>query len=197
METLVRPKTDGRDADGKPISFALVDVEVAPDGSLFLSDHNQGIWRITYGQNVPDFSKMPAPKAAAPVEAILALPQPASEWSRLTEERLKDQIGKDWRKDLEAMALSQDAPTRDRLRALRLLSEDFEALSSDFVSTLSQDSNAELRAQAVWLLGLRGGADARVRVPLRLADRDAFVRRRAAEAATRIPNIPATPLIAA
>ncbi len=197
METLARPKPDARDASGKPISFALVDVEVAPDGSLFLSDHNQGIWRITYGDKADDFSKLPATKSATPVEMILSLPQPASEWSRLAEEELKGKIGKDWRKDLEAIALSQDVPVRDRLRALRLLSEDFTALSNDFVSTLSQDTNPEVRGQAVWLLGLRGGAEARVRIPLRLRDADPFVRRRAAEAANRVPNLPAAALITA
>jgi len=197
METLARPKPDARDASGKPISFALVDVEVAPDGSLFLSDHNQGIWRITYGERTEHFSKMPPAKSAAPLEMMLSLPQPASEWSRLAEEELKGKIGKDWRKDLEAIALSQDLPSRDRLRALRFLSEDFKALSKEFVSTLSQDANPELRGQAVWLLGLRGGAEARVRIPLRLRDADPFVRRRAAEAATRVSNIPPAPLIAA
>jgi len=197
METLARPKPDARDASGKPISFALVDVEIAPDGSLFLSDHNQGIWRITYGEKTDHFSKMPATKSATPSEAILSLPQPASEWSRLAEEELKGKIGKDWRKELEAIALSQDVPARDRLRALRLLSEDFTALSNEFVSALSQDTDSEVRAQAVWLLGLRGGAEARVRIPLRLRDADPFVRRRAAEAATRVPNLPAGPLVSA
>ncbi|HKQ36982.1 MAG TPA: HEAT repeat domain-containing protein, partial [Verrucomicrobiae bacterium] len=47
METLARPKPNARDANGKRISFALVDIAIAPDGSLYLSDHNQGIWRIT------------------------------------------------------------------------------------------------------------------------------------------------------
>jgi hypothetical protein len=131
------------------------------------------------------------------VETILSLPQPASEWSRLAEEELKGKIGKDWRKDLEAIALSQDLPSRHRLRALRILSEDFMALSNEFVSTLSQDTNPEVRGQAVWLLGLRGGAEARVRIPLRLRDPDPFVRRRAAEAATRIPNLPVAPLTSA
>jgi putative heme-binding domain-containing protein len=197
METLARPKPEARDAEGKPISFALVDVAVAPDGSLFLSDHNQGIWRISYGEKLEHFSKMPASKAATPVQSLLGLPQPAAEWSRLAEEALKKQIGKDWRQQLEAVALTPDAPHRDRLRAVRLLSEDYEALSNEFVSTLSQDADAELRGQAAWLLGIRGGAEARVRLPLRLRDPDPFVRRRAAEAATRVVNMPFAPLITA
>lgn len=197
METLARPKPDARDATGKAISFALVDVEVAPDGSLFLSDHNQGIWRISYGDKSEHFSKMPAPKATTALQGLLELPQPASEWSRLAEEEFKKQVGKDWPRQVEAVALKQDAPARDRLRSVRLLSGDFPALSNEFVSALSQDPNPEMRAQGVWLLGLRGGAEARVRIPLRLRDSDPFVRRRAAEAATRTPNMPAGPLLTA
>ena len=47
METLARPKPNARDQTGKRIQFALVDIAVGPDGSLYLSDHNQGIWRIS------------------------------------------------------------------------------------------------------------------------------------------------------
>ena len=43
VETLARPRLGARDADGKPINFALVDVTVAPDGSLYVSEHNQGV----------------------------------------------------------------------------------------------------------------------------------------------------------
>ncbi|HTD85652.1 MAG TPA: HEAT repeat domain-containing protein, partial [Candidatus Binatia bacterium] len=47
METLARPKPNAREKSGKRIQFALVAIAIAPDGSLYLSDHNQGIWRIT------------------------------------------------------------------------------------------------------------------------------------------------------
>ena len=48
LEVLARPKPGARDESGNHLNFALVDVEVAADGSVFLSDHNQGIWRIFY-----------------------------------------------------------------------------------------------------------------------------------------------------
>src|SRR5436190_13322131 len=56
METLARPKPNARDRSGKRIQFALVDIAVAPGGSLYVSDHNQGIWRITCeaGERVPE-----------------------------------------------------------------------------------------------------------------------------------------------
>jgi putative heme-binding domain-containing protein len=47
METVARPKPNARDKNGKGVQFALVDIAVGPDGSLYVSDHNRGIWRIT------------------------------------------------------------------------------------------------------------------------------------------------------
>ena len=50
-ETLARPKPNARDKNGKRIQFALVDIATAPDGSLYLSEHNGGIWRISCDAN--------------------------------------------------------------------------------------------------------------------------------------------------
>lgn len=190
METLVRPKPGARDAAGKPISFALVDIDVAPDGSIFLSDHNQGIWRIVYGNQQEHFSKMQPPTAASPLDKLLKLPQPAAEWSRLAEEELK--IG-DWRTALQTVALDPNRDLHARLRALRLLATDFQSLPATFIESLSSDTNAELRGQAAWLMGIRGQAE----VAALLRDKDPFVRRRAAEALTRVPEAHVEPLIAA
>src|SRR5436305_761662 len=64
MEVLARPKPGARDSEGKPVSFALVDVAVGPDGSLFLTDHNQGVWRIFHRE--PDGAR-PAGRPAPPM----------------------------------------------------------------------------------------------------------------------------------
>jgi putative heme-binding domain-containing protein len=182
METLARPKPDARDSAGKPISFALVDVEVAPDGSIFLSDHNQGIWRIVYGNHREPFSIMPPLSGASPLEKLLKLPQPASEWSRLAEEELKTQLG-DSNQRLQTAVLDSKRHHQERLRALRLLALDFDWLPDSFLASLAQDPNAELRGQAAWLAGLRGSVSA---VWPLLSDTNAFVRRRMAEALTRV-----------
>ena len=70
------------------LTFALVDVAVAPDGSLLVSDLNRGIWRIFYG---PDLKPGERPPALVPdwpalrdnqgeiLEALLGVPQPSSE----------------------------------------------------------------------------------------------------------------------
>jgi len=197
METLARPKPDARDAAGKPISFALVDVEIAPDGSLFVSDHNQGIWRIVYGSGSGNFAKMRAPRASAPLDALLELPQPASEWSRLAEEELKNAMGREWAHKLQTVVLSPKRELRQRLRALRLLANEFKSLPSEFVAQLAREKEPELRGQAAWLMGTRGTPDAGKRLQTLLRDADPFVRRRAAEALTREPDPPMDALIPA
>jgi putative heme-binding domain-containing protein len=195
METLVRPKPEARDETGKPISFALVDVEVAPDGSLFLSDHNQGIWRLTYGPTVQPFAKMAGSLPAEPLEALSQLPQPASEWSRLAEEELKRKIP--WRAGMERLAVDASRPVPERLRAVRILAWEFKSLSDSFVRALAKDLHPELRGRAAFLLGLRGGDQSARAIATLLRDSDAFVRRCAAEAAERVPEVPAPALIGA
>jgi len=201
METVVRPKRDARDASGKPISFALVDVEVAPDGSIFLSDHNQGIWRMFYDPDgrlsaqgppplAPPWPPLPSGQAAL-LEAALSLPQPASERSRLREADLRRAAGEDFEQAVMDLALNSGRRARDygaaeRLRAIRLLAPRFAELPQRFLEKLAGDRLAEVRAQAAWLLGLRGGIAAGSLLLNLIEDQDPFVRRRVAEAFCRL-----------
>ncbi|MBI2927811.1 MAG: HEAT repeat domain-containing protein [Verrucomicrobia bacterium] len=177
MEVLAKPKPGARDATGKPINFALVDVEVAPDGSLYVSDHNQGVWRIYYSE-AKSLPSAPTAAAAALVNAptrppfnqllveVLALPQIGSEWSRNREERIRNLMAQEMFKRhaggpledrLREVALSRSQAMDKRLRAIRLLAANFAELPQVFVNRLSKDANPEIRAQAAWLLGLRSG----------------------------------------
>jgi putative heme-binding domain-containing protein len=207
MEVLARPKSGARDASGNRINFALVDVEVAADGSLFLSDHNQGIWRIFYDPDGRLSAKVPPPIAppwpplpsepAALLEAALSLPQPASERSRLREAEILRAAGSDFEPSVMELALNPVRSLAERLRAVRLLAPRFADLPQRFLEKLAGDRLAEARAQAAWLLGLRGGIAAGSLLLNLIEDEDPFVRRRAAEAFCRLPipeSIP--PLIA-
>jgi putative heme-binding domain-containing protein len=193
METLARPKPDARDADGQPINFALVDVAVASDGSLFVSDHNQGIWRIFYSNTNSAASDAPPPfvqvwRATDPkerLEELLSLPQPASEWSRQREWVLRNTKEINIEAGLRNVLLNARSPLFKRLRALRLLSADFARLDNSFIATIARDTSPEIRAQAAWLTGIRMRE---AELPLLLSlltDKDAFVRRRATDALTR------------
>src|SRR2546422_5183400 len=105
METVARPRPGARETDGKLINFAVVDIAVAPDGSLLVSDHNQGIWRILYDDAAGRSSRPPPLLTAWPslrdrpdelLAALLDLPQPASERTRLREAFIRDRLGKSW-----------------------------------------------------------------------------------------------------
>ncbi|MDB6037500.1 MAG: hypothetical protein JWM99_1341, partial [Verrucomicrobiales bacterium] len=94
MEVMARPRPGAKEPSGQPINFALVDVKVTPDGSLVVSDHNQGIWRIFYSTEL----KLSIPKqvsrlqATTSVDELLRFPQPDAEWSRVVEEESIRQI---------------------------------------------------------------------------------------------------------
>ena len=204
METVVRPRPGARDADGKLINFALVEVAVAPDGSLVVSDHNQGIWRIFYDSSPGRSTKAPPLLTAWPslgeepgkwLAALLELPQPASERTRLREALLRDRLGARWSGLLQRVALDDRTPHAQRLRAIRLLGPDFAQLPEEFLRALARQAGAEIRGQAAWLLGIRGGKEAWPPLRQLLRDQDPFVRRRAAEAATRLGTPAATPAL--
>lgn len=202
MSELVRARPEAHDANGQAINFALVDIDIAPDGSLFVTDHNQGIWRIFYDPSTTPEIPPIVPEQDNPVgedqlfAALLELPQPASEWSRLQEENLKQRITPNVWSELEKAALDPELTLRKRLRAIRLLSPSFKELNKAFVRQLSQQSAAEVRGQAAWLVGIRGKAE-EIDLAIRLLrDDDPFVRRRAAEALTRLGSSTANaPLI--
>ena len=69
MEVLARPP-GARDRAGKAIQFALVDIDTAPDGSLFVSDHNQGIWRIMPRDAKVSLAFAPREIASEPVDVL-------------------------------------------------------------------------------------------------------------------------------
>jgi putative heme-binding domain-containing protein len=195
MEVLARPRAGARDDQGRRIDFALVDIAVAPGGSLFLSDHNQGVWRLLYDPDgkltaggappiAPRWPELPASREAL-LDELLGLAQPAAEWSRAREERIRAALGGDCGRLLEETALDSKTPLRRRLRALRLLAPEHESLDLVFLERLAGDGAPEVRGQAAWLLGLGGKTEGSPLLGGLLRDADAFVRRRAAEALAR------------
>lgn len=211
MEVLARPRPGARDAAGKPVNFALVDVAVAPDGSLVMTDHNQGIWRLWYEPAPTGAAAAPAPVPPPPplvpawpalpvdpqglIDEVLALPQPGSERSRLREEAVRAAMGGKFWRAIRRVALDGREPLERRLRALRILGPRYGALPADFVRALSGDATPEIRGQAAWLLGIRLREDELHRLIELLSDKDPFVRRRAAEALNRFQGPAAVPAL--
>lgn len=193
MTELAKAKPNAKDDAGNSINFALVDVDVALDGSIFVTDHNQGIWRIFYDES--ENPKIPIPnvliikgKKLDPLTEIIRLPQPAAEWSRMAVENMKKGIGPNADSQLMAAVLDNERSKRDQLRALRLVSPKFKDLPPKYVVGLSKHQNEEVRAQAAWLVGIRGNADEYELLTSLLTDKSSFVRRRAAEALSRLAH---------
>ena len=189
METLVETIPNAKDEKGQAINFALVDVDVAPDGSLFVSDHNQGVWRIFYAESDSVPAIVPEVELNPRQQALL---QPASEWTRLrmqehfqsagAEDRLnKGTVGE----RLRELVLT-GPEVRPRHTALRYLAPEFKTFRKSFLAKLAKDSEPEIRAQAAWLYGLRRLEDEVEPTIKLLQDSDPFVRRRAAEALGRL-----------
>src|SRR5207302_3314 len=196
METLARPKPGARDRNGKLINFALVDVDVAPDGSLFVSDHNQGLWRIYFGELEKKARSSRRIKRSTDLDDLLALPQPAAEWSRVREQAIRAHAGPDLELQLRTLTANTHKPVEQRLKALRFLLPGFSELPEQFVQSLARDKTPQLRGQAAFLLGIRQRPGATPLLLKLLADSDPFVRRRAAEALTRVESVEAIePLI--
>lgn len=206
MEVLARPKPGARDPAGRPVLFAAVDIEVAPDGSLFISEHNQGIWRIFYDPDKSLSARGPPPvvpafpeigqDSRAQLQELLSLPQPASERSRRREEKLRAALGDRCDRLLEAAALDAARPLAERLRAIRCLAPRFAELAGEFLGKLAGDpASPEVRAQAAWLLGIRGRPEAVPALVRLLGDADPLARRRAAEALARLGSKEALPAL--
>ncbi len=193
VETLARPKPGARDARERPINFALVDVDVAPDGSLLVSDHNQGLWRIYHDVRsgepkvpvlVPKRGAMPG-DLAGQLTALLRLPQPLSEWSRLREDALLAAGGTELRNALYTAALDGTRVPLERVRCVQLLAPGVAGFAESWIRDLAKDVHPEIRAQAAWLLGLRADDFAWATLLKLTEDLDDLVRRRAVESLGR------------
>jgi glucose/arabinose dehydrogenase len=196
MEVLAQPRAGAKDFSGQPINFALVDVKVAPDGSLVVSDHNQGIWRIFYSSEgtpaIPNQSVALQP--ATSVDELLRFPQPDSEWSRVVEERSVAQIP-NASDALQLSALKQDRALSERLRALRLLTPMAGQISFDWLRNVAADPAPEIRAWVPLAISFRSQEHDFELLRQLARDLDPLVRRRVAECFTRRMTPSAVPVL--
>jgi putative heme-binding domain-containing protein len=197
-ETLARPKPGAREPNDRPVNFALVDVEVAPDGSLIISDHNQGLWRIFYDSQtapaVPALTRTrvpPPPDKPAALQRLLDQPQPLAEWSRLEAEKIRMAFEGSLVADLKSTALDRTRPIDHRIRAIQVLAPGLVVTKDPWIETLALEDQAEVRGLAAWLAGLRDGPESTSLLLGLINETDPMVRRRAAEGLTRVrsPNV--------
>ncbi|MFN4261578.1 MAG: HEAT repeat domain-containing protein, partial [Gemmataceae bacterium] len=164
-----------RFCQGAPLN--VTDLAVGPDGALYFTMGGRGtqggVYRIVY-ESLRD----------APFSFLDA--QPTSAYSRdILSTAKQNQVFEQTRHGLRSAARDPQAAAAKRIQALMLLQMMDDAITPELVLPLLSDQDAEVRACAVWLAGVRGFAEGRKPLLQALTDDDALVRRRACEALVR------------
>jgi putative membrane-bound dehydrogenase-like protein len=176
---------EGRDQFG----FAPTDIEVAPDGNLFVSVGGRG----TRGSVFRIVCDSPATPVAARTDAgsqnlnaVLDAPQPNSSWSRATWLPVARTLGPEVFRDA---ALMESRRIPERLRAIEILVEVFGGLDSQTAIKLTRVGSGLVRARTAWAIG-RSSPEAPDTEILRalIVDRDPFVQRLALEALASVTS---------
>ncbi len=171
--------------------FAPTDLEVGPEGYLYVSVGGRGTRGGVYQIRCTTASQEPAQSASQspvePLQACLTAKQPLSSWSRNHWLPLARQVG---RGPFVAALLDEKRPVAERLRAVEILTELFGGLDSSTAMKIAKSPMWEVRARAAWSLGrmLSQGSALRLsELSPFLADADPFVQRCAAEACLALP----------
>ncbi len=148
--------------------FAPTDIEVGPDGSLFICVGGRGthgaVYRVVYkgrpdggdpsssvaGQSshVPQLGR--PLKTRYPLAMCLMAPQPQSSWSRTLWIPEAKKLGR----DAFLMAASDSLrPTDERVRAIEIVTELFGGVDPASLARFSADESPSVRARAVWSAG--------------------------------------------
>ncbi len=195
----VHLERDGATYKGKAEKFCVgtpmnvTDCIVGPDGALYFSLGGRGtqggVFRIVHQPE----GRLPAVPPAEEVVDPFLIDQPLAAWSRATREKALrtlealDKDGKltvDGAKRFAAIAENPKGESRRRIDALNALLE-YSGLDPKLALKLAADREADVRAHAVWLLGVIGGKKGRDGLLKALTDDDSLVRRRACEALIR------------
>lgn len=169
--------------------FAPTDVEVGPDGSLYVSTGGRGTRGAVFRVRATQGSAVEEPKEptseAEKLTAVLTADQPLSSWSRARWEPLARDLG---RAPLVGEALDPSRVPAVRVRAVEVVTELFNGFEGDDVRRLSEATSPEVRARAAWSVG-RVHPDLPEPALLTpfLKDAEATVRRAALEAMLGLP----------
>jgi putative heme-binding domain-containing protein len=197
-----RLKRRGASYEAKPERFLagtpanVTDLEFGPDDNLYITmggrGSHGGVYRV-----VPDvkrsarsiFFLTPMAREKAARSLVEASGQPLAAWSRHSVARVfagaaKEGLLPDNRDFLGELAGSAGLPVATRLRALQLCQLHGQPKARDLVR-LASDKDGDIRAQAIWLLGVSESKECKDTLFKALADKDAMVRRRACEALIR------------
>ncbi len=134
--------------------FAPTDVEIGPDGSLYVCVGGRGtrgaVYRIRFkGDGVPSTKIEPAlpPTQGEQIAGVLTAPQPLSSWSRARWRPVALELGA---LSFREAALDESQPVANRLRAMEILVEIFQGVDAAMMKSLQISDSPEVRARAIW-----------------------------------------------
>jgi putative membrane-bound dehydrogenase-like protein len=131
--------------------FAPTDVEVAPDGSLFICIGGRGTRGAVYRVQHVEGSKAKAgEEPASDLERVLRAPQPLEAWSRADWEPAAERAG---REAFLRAAGDEARPAAERVRAVEVITERFAGFAADEAERLAASREAPVRARVAWSLG--------------------------------------------
>ena len=122
-------------------------------------------------------------------------PQPLSSWGHAAVARAKTDLGDGWASGLEALARDRAARGEDRAQAIYVLQRHGPAPPVPLLADLMRESDADVRAAAVFAAGVQGAKAAAV-AAAGLKDLSPLVQRRAAEALVRMGQSPSAESLA-
>lgn len=170
--------------------FAPVDVEVGPDGQMYVAIGGRGtrggVFRIDY-VGAADAASGKVTAADTPLVRVLTADQPQAAWSRAAWLPEARGLGAD---AFARAAVDAALPEAARVRAIEVLTDLFGGVPAATAVTLAEDPSRMLRARLAWSLGrsVERDADERAAALARLThDADERVRRHAWEAMLHLP----------
>ena len=191
----IRLKPDGATYRARPKTFIrgtplnVTDVEVGPDGALYLATGGRGtagnIYRVSWKGNRYTDSDL-----GEGVDRVVKQPQINSSWARQRVAQIRQQLGDRWDAEIKQAALSTERDPAERVQALRIMRWMGPNPDLEMLLTLTKDQDSSVRRQAVYELGLLEEAEAAQRLTELLNDQDPLVRRHACEAMVRMGHLP-------
>ncbi len=186
---VIFPQRDGASFSGKTQDFVIgeplnvTDLDIGPDGALYFTTGGRrttgGLYRVISAS--PGAS---APKATG-INAALTQPMPRSAWGKEKIRQTKASMGAEWDKSLAAAVQDKQRSGDQRVRGLELMQVLGPQPGVDLLEKLAADSDADVRAAAVYLLGTHPLASVKSELQKALSDTNPVVARRACEAFVR------------
>lgn len=171
---------------GKPLN--VTDLAVGEDGAIYFSTGGRGtkggVYRVFWSGKVPESMI----NFNSDLAKVIRHPQPNAAWARQNIAKLQKQLGATWKEDITGVVKETRNKAKFRTRALDIMVMYGPFPSVEFLTSIANDSEPQVRAKVAALCGLRPGY-----LPILnqlIADSDPLVRRHVCESMLRLGETP-------